>query len=207
MFLMLVYLFLKQFKMIKHNFKYIVLFYLLICCGSCFSKSPIQQNRYDLIFVDSVTISTATVIRFVENDRVAHILIERGILDTLSLKEDVNYNTFICKTGYMFYVSSIFSGIINNYLYSISYEDSVYSFLADKIRYAGKIDIWKSRGNDGKVKVIRYHGWECLDIKPTKFLFFLVKGSLLRRSLPFREWIVLDNMDNVYFKVLVPITW
>ncbi len=188
-----------------------VLLFLLINCLLSFS-SLAQTNKTGLIFVDTVEISDPLIIRFVDSSNVyslrfQHVLVSKRNIDSLKVTQSKSFPNFLFSEGFLFHTAWRFKCLLEDYLYSPGkVQDSLfYNQLLDKVRMAVKDKVWAYFEKEkGKPKT--YKGWEYYEIYPRKFLFFLVKGEKLRKCITSKE-IAIKDMDNIYFPVLVPLTW
>jgi hypothetical protein len=183
---------------------------LLSCCciiyfGSVAQKAGIEKELY---FVDTIKIKDPILVRFIENGIVNNVLVSKERLDYMR-KDDTSYVNFLCSgSGYLFFQPIEFSCLVNNLL---SYHPSLghtrfYTKLQKNLEDAedDKIFVPTDGGKFDKLK--EHNGWEYNEIYPRKFLLFLAKGSTVD-GCQGRGEIRIKNMDNVYFKVLLPITW
>jgi len=189
--------------------KKIVLCFFITCCSfTCFAQN--QSFDKGLLFLDTIEIYDPILIRFDEHkgtdsNKVQLVLVSKSSLD--SLKLDMSYQNFLLSMGYLFFPSNRFSCILNNYLHNSRKlkNATLYDQLVDKLREAEKDIVWVNFDKE-KDKPKSYKGWKYHEIYPRKFLVFLVKGSHLRNCQSIDE-ITIKGMDNIYFPILVPITW
>lgn len=171
-----------------------------------------QETSRSLLFADTVEISDPILIRFEENKNtdsfnVQVILVSRRVVDSLEIPENGSCRDFLLSKGYLFFTANRFSCLLNNFLHVSSElcDTTLYNQYARDLRGAEKDTVWvyfdKMRD-----KPKRYRGWEYHEIYPRRFLLFLVKGSSLYPCQTIDE-IVIEDIDNIYIPVLVPITW
>ena len=184
---------------------------LLISCycifyfGSVAQKVSIEKTLY---FVDTITIKDPILVRFIENRKANVVLVSKERLNYIR-KDDTSYVNFLCSgSGYLFFQPVEFSCLVNNVL---SYHPSLghtrfYTKLQKNLQDAEDDKIFVPTDADVFDKLKEHNGWEYLEIYPRKFLLFLAKGSTVD-GCQGRGEIKITNMDNVYFKVLCPITW
>lgn len=164
-----------------------------------------------LFIVDTIEIDNPILIRFEENIEenisVKLILTQKNTIDSFPFNREFNYRNFFYSSGYLLYDANEFRCLTSNLYYKFPdlKNTSFYIKLEDDLRSAEKDTVYIpfDRSKD-KPKI--HNGWEYREIYPRKFIFCLVKGIALRMC----EYIGnarIENMDNVYFKVLVPITW
>ena len=184
--------------------------------GTCpnFGKKNDLKDRSGvdtvLAVVDTVEITDHIVISFSERHEgtsmfTQKVLVPKTSLDTSLNYDGTKYRDFICKTGYVFLTDLQISCLVNNLLYNFPALQShpFYSQLQNDLRDAEKDTIWVADRNN-EVKSKNYLGLKYYEIYPKKFLLFWVKGSALRRCQDMYA-IVIKGMDDVYFKVLVPL--
>lgn len=183
------------------------LYFLCICM---FSNA--QGTRNGLVFVDTVEISEPVYVLFEEVIdsyivNVQGVLVSENWLDTLD-HNYTNFKDFLLAEGYLLFIANEFSCFIDNHLNgSDDVRDTVfYDQLKDSLWKAMHDTVWIYNGDDDDGSFEIYNGWQYSHISPKKFLFFLVKGGCLDQCRAISD-IRIEDMDNVYFPVLVPITW
>lgn len=189
----------------------IVFLFLLINCLPGFI-SLAQTNKTKIIFMDTVEILDPLIIRFIDSSNVysprfQFVLVSKGDIDSLKVTQSKKFPNFLFSEGFLFVTAWRFRCLLEDYLYSPGkVQDSLfYVQLVDKVRMAVKDKVWAYFEKE-KGKAKSYKGWEYYEIYPRKFLHFLVKGEKLRKCLSGKE-IAIEGMDNIYFPVLVPLTW
>lgn len=184
----------------------LVTFYCMIYFGSVAQKVSLSIEK-ELYFIDTIEIKDPILIKFKENGySFNNILVSKESLDVR--KEDTSCLSFLCsRNGYIFYQAAEFSCLINNLLYyHPSLEHSrFYTKLQTRLGNA-EHDIVFVPYDKSTSKLKEQNGWKYSEIYPRKFLLFLAKGSAVYGCEGKYE-IEIKNMDNVYFKVLCPITW
>ena len=152
------------------------------------------------------------LIRFVENEHTdtsveEDILVSKKYLDSIYKKHDsIKYLDFLCsKNGYVFFTALRFSCILGNLPNkSQALKNPFYTNLEKHLMKAEKdIAVHYDVTIDTQKK---YMGWVYTEVQATKFLLCLISGKIFRKCQPI-EGIAIENMDNLYFRVLVPITW
>jgi hypothetical protein len=185
---------------------------LLSCCciiyfGSVAQKVSIEKELY---FIDTIKIKDPILVRFMEHGVINYVLVSKERLDHMR-NDDTSYVNFLCSgSGYLFFYPIEFSCLVNNLL---SYHPSLgrtrfYSklqkHLLDDENDPNPVLVPIDGGKYDKLK--EHNGWEYREIYPRKFLLFLAKGSTVY-GCQGKDEIRIKNMDNVYFKTLVPVTW
>ncbi|WP_133053977.1 hypothetical protein [Niastella yeongjuensis] len=183
---------------------------LISCCcliyfGSAAQKMSIEKELY---IVDTIEIKDPILIKFKENGHyLNNVLVPKESLDYVR-KDDTSCLNFLCShNGYLFLLAAEFSCLVNNLLYYYpSLEHSrFYNKLQTHLRNAEQ-DIVLVPVDKNTNKLKEQNGWRYSEIYPRKFLLCLAKGSAINRCQGKYE-IRFKNMDNVYFKVLCPVTW
>ena len=183
------------------------------------SYSQIPDVNYDhkieneLYVVDTLIIKDPIMIKFRENQKtdssaVQSILVSKSCLDSVYKNYKMSYRDFLfSKNAYLFFTANSFSCLISNLIHTspVLKGSCYYVKLQNNIRNAEQDTVWVKfdKTND---KPKKYKGWEYNEIFPRKFLLCLVKGSAILNCQSIDE-IHIKNQDNIYFKVLVPITW
>jgi hypothetical protein len=166
----------------------------------------------ELYIVDTIEIKDPIVVRFIENKnthfyQIQTALISKERLDSM-YKGDTSFVNFVCvRGGYLFFQPAEFSCLVNNLLFNkpALKASLFYTKLQTHLRKAEKDKIFVPIDkNVNKLK--EYMGWEYREIYHRKFLLCLAKGSAINSCQGLDE-IKIRNMDNVYFKVLCPISW
>ena len=171
---------------------------------------PREGNPYyindNICFVDTVIVTDPILIKFREfqNTEIkTHIvLVSKSYLDSISLSASMNYKAFLCsKDGYLFSQSFQFTALLSH---ASSLDNIFYTKLKRQLLLSEKHKVIVHY--DRSKPLNKYKGWEYYEIYPRKFLLFLVKGSVIQEYESI-DHLTIEDMDNVYFKVLVPITW
>jgi|GEM_PF-4655684 len=190
---------------------------LIVCYCMPYMESVAQPQSAgiltDVYLIDTVEIKDPVLIRFTERFRptdidstgIKHILVSRDYLDSVC-KQKTSFLDFLSnKNGYLFYDPGAFSCIVDNLFY---YQPSLekirlYKQLREDLRHFAKVPVWVLTDKENYTPKI-YCGWEYEEIYQRKFLVLLVKGSALPACQSIDE-IIIQGMDNVYFRVLVPL--
>ncbi|MCS3794849.1 hypothetical protein [Niastella sp. OAS944] len=184
---------------------------LLMSCYCIFNFRSVAQTvsvEKELYIVDTIEIKDPILIRFVENKYVQSVLVSKERLDSVR-KDDTSYLNFLCAgSGYLLFQAAEFSCFFNNllYYYPALKDSPFYTKLQTQLYKADQDTVYvpidrSTYWNNPK----KHNGWAYREIYPRKFLLCLAKGRALRRCQG-RDEIKIYNMDNVYFKILLPIT-
>lgn len=191
------------------SFFFIVCAFIISSITDTKGQSPISKLcdvNAEVCFMDTLIIGDPILIKFYEfqgsESKTHTVLVSKSYLDSISTEPPLNYKEFLCsKNGYLFWKAGEFTGL----LYSEPFDDSeFYTKLRRQLSRAERHRVTVPYNRSEPLK--KYRGWPYYDIYPRKFLLFLVKGSIIRQYEPI-EYLIIKGMDNVYFKVLVPITW
>lgn len=192
-------------------FKSLMIFFFIAFITSCKNDNMSNRNEdkgseKDLYILDTINIDDPLLIRFTnDNDEIEMILISKKNLDSINYSTTLDFKSFISSSGgYLFFPPNRFSCLINNFINKNEVNSKTSLILQDNIRNAHNDSIWVFDKNNKKEKI--YKGWNYEEIYPRKFLICLVKGSALELCQSLDE-IPINDMDNLYVKVLVPITW
>lgn len=196
------------------NNKIILICFSFILNYQCQAQLKNDLQNTDLHFIDTIKIDDPILIKFekdknTDSNTIQSILVSKNYINSINPNDgSINYVNFLSeKNGYLFFTANRFSCIVNNLLYyTPTDQDSLfYKNLQINLRKAEKDKVWVEVDKTN-YKPKCFNGWEYNEIYPNKFLLFLIKGSVLRKCQSLDE-IVLKNMDNIYFKILVPVTW
>ncbi len=208
----------------KKIYCYIILGIIFLFSTTCRAQRKAEKynringlyNDTELYIVDTISIQDPVIIVFKETEgqnkskkHIRHVLVSKRALDSVPNNSSINCQEFLSSQGgYLFFHARDINALIASLAYisptHISWPR--YSELVDSLRYSRKDSIWV-KIDENNYKSQKYKGWECYDIYPRKFLLCLVKGSLLYKYDSIDNVIHFKNMDNVYFRVLAPITW
>lgn len=157
--------------------------------------TPTYDGMY---LVDSLIINEPILVKFEDKDHlIQYVLLAKNELKSKDSMPS-NYHEFFLSKGYMLFPTYKFSCLLNNYL-GFSSADTNYKHLR---KYTTeKKSLWLQEGKQSIQK--QMNGWEYEEITANKFLLFLVKGDFMRYCQS-RDEIQYHNMENIYFKVLIP---
>lgn len=190
----------------------------LMSCYCIFSFGSVSQTKSvdpekELYIVDTIEIKDPILVRFVEPNepflrRSKLVLVSKARLDSVC-NGDTSYLNFLCAgNGYLLFQPADFFCLFNNllYYYPALKHSRIYTKLQTQLYKADQDVVYVpiDKGtywNNPK----KHNGWAYGEIYQRKFLLCLVKGKALRRCQG-RDEIIIGKMDNVYFKILVPIT-
>jgi hypothetical protein len=161
----------------------------------------------ELYIVDTIVIKDPILVAFKEDRCYNHVLVSKERL-YYTRTYDTSFVHFVSSgNGYLFFQPAEFDCLVNNLIYdNPALEHSrFFTRLTKQLgNAAGDTIIVPVDKSTRKLK--EHNGWRYNEIYPRKFLLCLAKGSLIKRCQGSEE-IKIQNMDNVYFKVLCPITW
>jgi len=170
-------------------------------------ENNIKLSLEDLFVVDTINIDSPLLIKFEDEfSNYRRVLIQKEFLKPKDSSNCVSFNDYITsKEGCLFFPPNRFLCLLNNFIYKNESNTKQNIDLQDKIRGAENDTIWVfDRKNITSEK--EYLGWKYREIYSRRFLLCLVKGSVLKLC-ESKDEIPLEGNDNLYFKVLVPITW
>lgn len=172
--------------------------------GQSKGGNPYSING-NICFVDTLIITDPILIKFEEfqgrSTKTHTVLVSKNYLDSLSISPSVSYKSFLSsKEVYLFSQAFQFTSLYVRPLDNSTF----YSKLRRQLLLSEKHKVIAPYDRSKPLK--KHKNWEYYDIYPRKFLLFLVKGNIIREDESIDN-LVIEDMDNVYFKVLVPITW
>jgi hypothetical protein len=187
-------------------------FLLMSCCCILHLGSAAQNVsaaiENELYIVDTIEIKVPVLVFFKQNkDYYNHILVSKERLDYMR-NNDTSFINYLCSgSGYLFFQAFELSHMVANLLsdYPALQHSHFYSKLQTNLRNAEK-DIVFVPVDKTTQKIKEHNGWRYREVLPGKFLLCLAKGSAIEGCRA-KYAIKIQNMDNVYFKVLCPITW
>ncbi len=169
----------------------------------------------DVVFVDTIEISDPIVLRFVDirtdisDRRNGLLLVPRCVADTTPISNGAGgYQKCLTTIGYHFCTPSMFQCFVRNMLYrSPDVTDSgFFRSLMQDLLNRERDTVWvEDYYFRHKYKPIYYKGLESMEIRQRRFWLFLVKNSATHNC-GIDEFLVIDGNDNIYIRVLVPIT-
>ncbi|MGK4566399.1 hypothetical protein [Flavobacterium sp. 3HN19-14] len=195
----------------KFKITFFVFFMILISCKSIKEtqvKKQIHNNERSLYIVDTLYFNNPLIVEFKNKDFTTQLLLlKQTEIDTMDFKKHGDFIKVVNNySGYLFSTPQEFSCILNNFITlqpkCVSKSDLD---LQKQIRKSEKDSVWILNEN-GEVAEKNYKGWKHYEILQRKFLCFLVKGRILKFCTSIDEIEIVGN-DNVYYKLLVPITW
>ncbi len=191
------------------------------------------NNNLPICFLDTISIQDPILIGFKGICPTAdcstpatrlYLLVSKNTLDTNTSDSAHPLSYLLNRDSYLWYSTLDFmrnlrsikkvSPEIERFPY---YSDFIKHYVEDKEIDIIKYDTIMIKLHDSKSKkdtVVPditihkpkyYKGWESYDVIPRKFLLCLVKGSWIYKSL--ENAIEQKNLDYIYFRVLVPISW
>jgi hypothetical protein len=178
-----------------------IIFYLSIfsCQKNNINKISFESANQDLILVDTLLIKEAVIVDIEDHTGILHALISERDIEFI---EDLGNNKeIILKKGYFFYPLDKFSCLLNNIDPPYINDENPLNLSRSQINEFEKLNIWENVEQIKKEENRNYY-----KIDKDNFLFFLVKGSLLNLCQG-RGEVGFEDFDNIYFKVLVPLTW
>jgi hypothetical protein len=186
--------------------------FLLMSCYCIFHLGSVAQKvnvavEKELYIVDTIVIKDPILVAFKENGYYNNVLVSKERLDYVS-SDDTSFVNFVGSgRGYLFFQPVEFVCMVNNLIdnYPALEHSRFYTKLINHLGGAGGDPIIVPLDKTTH-KLKEHNGWRYNEIYPRKFLLCLAKGSAFNRCMG-REEIKIANMDNVYFKVLCPITW
>jgi hypothetical protein len=161
----------------------------------------------ELYIVDTIVIKDPILVAFKENGYYNNVLISKERLDYVST-DDTSFVNFVCAgSGYLFFQPVEFVCMVNNLIddYPALERSRFYTKLINHLGDAGNDTIIVPLDKSTH-KLKEHNEWRYHEIYPRKFLLCLAKVSAFNRCQG-REEIKIHNMDNVYVKILCPITW
>lgn len=170
--------------------------------GSVAQKVSIEKELY---FVDTIEIKDPILVAFKEEKYYYNnVLVSKESLD-FERKDDTSFVNFLSSgSGYLLFQAFELSCMLSNLSPDYLEHTPFYSKLQKHLYDAEKASIFVPREKGTKLK--KHNGWPYFEIYPRKFLLFLAKASAIHNCQG-KYAIKIDNMDNVYFKILCPVTW
>jgi hypothetical protein len=187
--------------------------FLLISCYCIFHLASVAQNasvavEKELYIVDTIEIKDPVLVFFKEGKyHYNHILVSKERLDHMRNDDSSFINYLSSGNGYLLFEAFELSHMVANLLSDnpALQHSQFYSKLQTNLRNAEK-DIVFAPVDKTAQKSKEHNGWQYLEVLPGKFLLCLAKGSAIEGCRA-KYMIKIQNMDNVYFKVLCPISW
>jgi len=165
------------------------------------SKRELNSKMY---IVDTITIQSPLVIKVTDSmGKFQYFLVEKKdlmMIDTL-VKQGSEENILKCES--LFCPTYKFSCLLNNYINNLGNEkDSVYNKMKESIQKS-KAEVWEEFD---KNNALTNKSYSIYTINISTFLVILVRHDFLKFCQS-RDEIKTDDNDNLYRKILVPITW
>lgn len=176
----------------------------------CLSQIDEKRQPVDFYVIDTITIDDPVLLRFSDEntDAVAKesVLVSKKNLMGGSYDPSKTFLDFLStENGYLLFTASRFSCLMSNLFFNFPHlrERPLYMRLQTDIRDSEKDAIWVNPSKDTPKE---FNGLAYDEIYPRQFIRCLVKGSALEKCRTIDE-IRIAHMDNVYFQLLVPVTW
>ncbi len=170
-----------------------------------------QELDYPFVFVDTIIIKDPILVpaRYMQSGYYDFMIFSKNSIDTNLIylnceytrilnKEFVFDSSMIFKNGYLFLKPSTLEYYLDYYLN----RDTSKGLYRNKL-----INLRDEINKNNNVIVSTYKQWYPYNKNAyyyKKFLFFLANKKFLVGT---SEWKLWEGMDNIYYKVVVPITW
>jgi hypothetical protein len=172
----------------------------------CKAQTDLDGQISEIYLVDTITIDTPILLWFKETIFVNGILVSKTHFDFNQPK--MRYHDFLVSNrGFTLWRPQQGSDIM---YYLIRYGkkkelEAFYKQLRERF-WAFQRELKAYPTEKGEHILEKNNGWEYFKVIPKRFLLFMVNGKVLSRWGAFDD-IPLGSVDNVYFKVLIPISW
>jgi hypothetical protein len=161
---------------------------------------------FEIYLVDTITIDTPILLWFRGTIGESGILVSKNHFDFNQPK--MSYQDFlVSNTGFTLWTCQQGSDIMYYFIRHGKKKELEVFYKQLRERFYEFQRALKTRPTEkGEHILEKNNGWEYFKVIPKRFLLFMVSGKVLSRWMGHDD-IGLGDVDNVFFKVLIPISW